>query len=63
MNRNRSAEIPHYLGKLISEAGNRQLITGVHEVKVYHDSWCSIFRGGECDCNPDVDMSSFPAKN
>lgn len=22
--------------------------------KIYHDNGCSIFRGGYCDCNPDV---------
>lgn len=28
-------------------------VTGVH---VYHSGNCAIFKGGECDCNPDVIM-------
>ena len=27
---------------------------GLHIVNVLHDDWCSIWKGGPCDCNPDV---------
>jgi hypothetical protein len=23
-------------------------------VKVYHDNWCAIFRGGQCNCSPEI---------
>jgi hypothetical protein len=23
-----------------------------HEVKIYHDDWCAIFKGQPCNCNP-----------
>lgn len=28
----------------------------VTSVSVYHSQQCSIFKGGECDCSPDVIM-------
>lgn len=27
-------------------------------IRVAHDDWCSIFRGGECDCYPDITQNS-----
>ena len=27
---------------------------GVYHVNIYHDDWCACYRGGECNCNPDV---------
>ena len=27
---------------------------GVWHVTVYHDDRCSVFRGGGCDCEPEV---------
>ena len=35
---------------------SEKLGIGVHNVKVYHDDWCSIFKpDGMCDCSPDVE--------
>lgn len=28
---------------------------GVWRITVKHDSWCSIFHGGDCNCDPVVD--------
>jgi hypothetical protein len=28
----------------------------VHQVQVAHDSWCLIFKGGPCSCNPVVTL-------
>jgi hypothetical protein len=28
--------------------------TGLHELDVCHDSWCRIYRGGYCNCDPDI---------
>lgn len=27
---------------------------GVEEVDIYHDDWCRIYRGGYCNCDPEV---------
>ena len=29
---------------------------GVHLINVMHDDWCAIWKGGPCDCNPDVEV-------
>ncbi len=63
MNRKHGVMIPCYVQKILAKGKDRQIVAGFHEVNVYHDSWCSIFSGGKCDCNPDVDMFAFPAKN
>ena len=28
-------------------------------VDIYHDDWCAIYRGGLCDCDPDVVVKTF----
>jgi hypothetical protein len=33
----------------------------VSHATVSHDTWCKIYRGGECDCVPDVEIS-FPSR-
>ena len=25
-----------------------------HQISVYHDSWCGVFQGKRCDCDPKV---------
>jgi hypothetical protein len=25
-------------------------------VNVYHDDWCRVYRGGYCDCDPEVEV-------
>jgi len=27
---------------------------GLYHTDIYHDNWCSLFRGGLCDCAPDI---------
>jgi hypothetical protein len=27
---------------------------GLHELRVAHDDWCSIFKGPVCKCNPEM---------
>lgn len=56
------AKIPHYLQKITATARQLQLAPGVHIVQVRHDDWCSIWRGGECNCEPEIGMSA-PGKN
>lgn len=49
-------------GNYEAEARRQALATGgpvgrppglYHQV-VYHDSWCGIFKGRQCDCKPDI---------
>lgn len=27
---------------------------GVHQADVYHDTWCGIWAGRACDCEPEI---------
>lgn len=27
---------------------------GLTEIDICHDDWCAIYRGGYCNCNPEV---------
>ena len=27
---------------------------GIIDVYMQHDDWCNIFKGGECNCKPDI---------
>jgi len=46
------ASKPHYLNEVISLGA--KLGKGAHDIDVYHDSWCAIWRGGACNCQPEV---------
>lgn len=26
----------------------------LYHLDFYHDDWCNVFKGGVCNCNPDV---------
>jgi len=47
-----SPKVPHYLPKIL--AANPK--PGLSHAYVFHDDWCAIFKGGTCDCNPDVEV-------
>lgn len=47
-----SPAVPHYLPKILAAKAK----PGVIHAIVQHDDWCSIFKGGQCDCNPDVEL-------
>ena len=47
-----SPAVPHYLPKIL--ATNPK--PGLSHAYVFHDAWCAIFKGGTCDCNPDVEV-------
>lgn len=36
---------------------------GVYHVDCWHDDWCSIYRGGYCDCDVDVRLRGDPGDN
>ena len=31
-------------------------VTGLHHVNIKHDDVCRIWKGGACDCDPDVEL-------
>ena len=54
-----TTEIPAYLDDLIAQM--REELRGgpgVHHVDVFHDDDCAHWRGGVCDCRPDVRVRS-----
>lgn len=48
----------NYRGKLLSliraDELNKFKPGVLYHLDFYHDDWCAVFRGGVCDCNPDV---------
>lgn len=58
------SQTPHYLNKLLSLAGNTQLIPGIHVARILHDDWCDQLTGrGPCNCNPEVRLPPTPGRN
>ncbi len=53
---------PNYLRRLTQALQGAQIPPGYHNVKIRHDSWCAIFRGGACNCDPEIELP-FPGKN
>jgi len=45
-------DIEHILALNARDKDIRAL--GLYHINVYHDEWCSIFRGGDCTCEPAV---------
>jgi hypothetical protein len=35
----------------------------IREVDVWHDEWCDIYRGGYCNCEPEVTVRPPPEQN
>jgi hypothetical protein len=33
------------------------------EVDIFHDDWCAVYKGGYCNCDPDVRLRPEPAAN
>jgi len=52
-----------YMKKLLKNIGNKQLTPGFHPVMIKHDSWCNIFKGGACNCNPEIETPTIAGKN
>jgi len=45
-----------YLHRIVG--GDLPLRPGVHIAAIEHDHWCAIYRGGGCDCVPNISVSS-----
>jgi hypothetical protein len=55
-------KIPRYMRPLLRDLRERQVPAGLHNIIVRHDSWCAHWKGGACDCNPEVELP-FPGRN
>jgi hypothetical protein len=57
----RSPQTPHhnYVRKLhyLWRIGAIPRTVGLHQVRVYHDNWCGIYKDQRCDCNPDIRLA------
>jgi hypothetical protein len=58
MKRSKHPRQPNYITKLhyLWRLGVIPREAGVHMVDVYHDTWCSIYKGKRCNCDPDVKL-------
>ena len=45
-------KLPKYADRVIQSAEG--LPPGAYVSNVFHDDWCAFFKGGECNCDPDV---------
>lgn len=55
---------PEYIRKVIDKTRQRQLPSGqLVLVSVLHDDDYAIWKGGPCDCKPDVRIPALPGKN
>jgi len=47
----------NYYPKLMELYRNGKIaIPSLYEVDIYHDDWCRIYRGGYCNCEPEVKL-------
>lgn len=34
-----------------------------YDTKVAHDDWCNVYRGGECNCDPEISFIEITEQN
>ena len=53
---------PAYMRQLseLCRKGRLPAEAGVHHIDIYHDDWCASFRGGACDCEPEIKIRAWP---
>ncbi len=61
--REASASGGNYLPDLLALAPRVTGRPGVHHVNVFHDDDCAYWRGGTCDCRPEVRLVGDPRDN
>jgi hypothetical protein len=44
----------NYMRKLLAMQARGELTVGVSDVEVAHDDWCRIYKGGYCNCDPEI---------
>lgn len=53
----RRQQIPGYQHRLFAAFGNGLLKRGsLYQAVIEHDSWCSIYKGGGCNCVPHISI-------
>jgi hypothetical protein len=45
----------NHIPKIAALKESRNL-TGIHHVNIKHDDGCSSWKGGDCDCDPEVEL-------
>ena len=54
----------NYYRKLLDLVEQGKVPVGrVREVDVCHDDWCRIYRGGYCNCDPEIRLRPLPEEN
>jgi hypothetical protein len=54
--------LPNYLARVLKMSDLDPTPAGVvRHVHVYHDVWCAVWRGGLCDCDPEVRVVDRPS--
>jgi hypothetical protein len=53
----------NYHEKLIQLHEQGQIPSGsLTEVDICHDDWCAIYKGGYCNCDPDINLRLPPSR-
>ena len=54
----------NYYKKLMQLYGQGKIpTTSLTEVDIYHDDWCKVYKGGYCNCDPDIKLRPQPDSN
>jgi hypothetical protein len=54
----------NYWKKLMKLVEQEKLPLGrIQDVDIYHDDRCRIYRGGYCNCDPEIKLRPWPEQN
>lgn len=48
----------NYMKKIIQLKADGKIELDVANVYVSHDTWCAVYKGGYCNCNPDIKVNA-----
>ena len=34
-------------------------VGGLQHIQVKHDNWCAVYKGKDCNCDPDIESDTF----
>ena len=57
------AKCGSYQERIYRGLAQLQPVPGIYHVDVRHDDDCAIWRGGDCTCNPEIEMPQLPSSN
>lgn len=53
----------NYVDKLRAMQARGELPAGgVADVEIAHDGWCRVYKGGYCNCDPDIRVRKRPPR-